>query len=300
MAKETPAAEVDVSPELVRSLVDTQFQIYSNLELSLIGNGWDNSMYRLGPDLTVRLPRRSLAAPLVLNEQKWLPEIAKRISIDVAVPAGFGKPTADYPWHWSITPWFEGTPAALTHLAADQHIVLAQFLRELHVPAPPEAPVNPHRGTPLSSRYSQPLQYLESLTEDLAATEGLTWTIDDVKEQWDAAVSIADFDEAPVWLHGDLHPLNIIADEHKIRAIIDFGDITSGDPATDISSAWMLFDHPQLHKFRDLIACDADMWHRSRGWAITLGLTYLAHSANNPTMASMGHRALATALHWPA
>ncbi len=300
MASDTPAAEIDVTEELVRSLVDSQFGEYADLDLTLVGNGWDNSMYRLGPDLAVRLPRRSLAAPLVLNEQRWLPELAKRLSLNIATPIAFGKPSAEYPWHWSITPWFDGVPAAKTTLDSKQHVVLAQFLTQLHKAAPADAPANTHRGTPLSSRYSQTLRYLEGLTDDITATEGLSWTVDDLKRKWDLAVSVADYDGAPVWLHGDLHPLNIIASDGKIRAIIDFGDITSGDPATDISSAWMLFDRPQLVEFRQLIGCDDNTWLRSQGWAISLGLTYLAHSADSPAMASMGHRALATALDWPA
>ncbi|MER7151067.1 phosphotransferase [Streptomyces lydicus] len=46
-------------------------------------------------------------------------------------------------------------------------------------------------------------------------------------------------------LHGDLHPANILVDRGRIRAVIDFGDITSGDPATDLSVAWMLFTAEQ-------------------------------------------------------
>lgn len=300
MAKETPAAEVDVSSELVRSLVDGQFPIYAHLELSLVGNGWDNSMYRLGTDLAVRVPRRSLSAPLVLHEQRWLPHLAQRLTMDIPVPVAFGEPDSDYPWHWSITPWFEGVPAASVQLDSNQHAVLATFLTELHQPAPEDAPDNPYRGGPLSTRYATTLRHLEELTEEINATNGLSWTVDDVKSSWDRAVRIEDYDQEPVWIHGDLHPLNIVASSGQIRAVIDFGDITAGDPATDISSAWMLFNQGQLLEFRELINCDEDTWRRSQGWAISLGLTYLAHSANSPLMATVGHRALATALHWPA
>jgi serine/threonine protein kinase len=44
----------------------------------------------------------------------------------------------------------------------------------------------------------------------------------------------------PAWVHGDLHPANILVNAGQISAVIDFGDLTSGDPANDLSVAWMM------------------------------------------------------------
>lgn len=288
MVKDAPAAEVEVSPELVRELIDTQFPEYAQLPLELVGNGWDNSMYRLGDDLSVRLPRRKLAAPLILNEQAWLPEIAKRVPIAIPAPVAYGVPTEAYPWHWSILKWFPGETAFASGLHTSQATTLADFLIALHQPAPTNAPDNPVRGVPLMNRYQITITNIETVSHliDPVAT----------KAAWDKAVRVSEYSGPPVWLHGDLHPLNIITSDGEITAVIDFGDITSGDPATDIAVAWMLFDASGRAAMRKGLGCDDATWERARGWAISLSLAYLAHSADNPVMGQMGHRTLNAAL----
>src|SRR5687767_10899591 len=101
-----PAAEVDVTPELVRALLREQHPDLADLSLELIGEGWDNVMYRLGDEYSVRVPRREMAAPLVLHEQQWLPQLAARLPIPVPAPVRIGVPGLGYPWHWSVLPWF--------------------------------------------------------------------------------------------------------------------------------------------------------------------------------------------------
>jgi hypothetical protein len=81
-----PAAEVDVSPELVRALLADQHPDLAALEIVEFASGWDNVIYRLGDAFTVRLPRRDMAAVLVAHEQRVLPELAPRLPIRVPTP----------------------------------------------------------------------------------------------------------------------------------------------------------------------------------------------------------------------
>jgi len=78
--------------------------------------------------------------------------------------------------------------------------------------------------------------------------------------------------------------------------VIDFGDLTSGDPATDFAVRWML---PQAMRWR-VEACGSDepeaLMVRARGWALALGLAYLAHSRGDVAMATLGQRAINAAL----
>jgi aminoglycoside phosphotransferase (APT) family kinase protein len=79
-------------------------------------------------------------------------------------------------------------------------------------------------------------------------------------------------------------------------AIIDFGDLTSGDPATDLAAAWMVFDTEARAVFRSrvdrLSGVDAATWARARGWALCLGTGLAAHSDDNPRMAALGAHTL--------
>src|SRR5437868_4236269 len=58
-ADDMPAAEVDVDVALVRALLSEQFPDLLDLDLTALAFGWDNAIFRLGDDLTVRLPRRA-------------------------------------------------------------------------------------------------------------------------------------------------------------------------------------------------------------------------------------------------
>jgi len=118
-----------------------------------------------------------------------------------------------------------------------------------------------------------------------------------VRELWEDAVAISPWTGPPLWLHGDLHPANILVHEGRVSAVIDFGDVTSGDPATDLSVAWMLLPPSERPRFRAAAGeVDDDTWRRARGWALTLAIAYLASAADDPLMAQIGRRTLAAVL----
>jgi aminoglycoside phosphotransferase (APT) family kinase protein len=290
--KSMPAAEVDVSPDLVRELLSAQHPDLADLPVELLANGWDNVIFRLGDDLLVRLPRRALGAQLVIHEQQWLPVLAPRLPLQIPAPVRAGQPAEGYPWPWSVVPFLRGELAATTPLADPGHAatVLGRFLNALHEEAPPDAPINPVRGGALATR-------TETVTQNMTA---LGHRIDRAKVQhlWGEALGAPPWDRAPVWLHGDLHPANILVSHGQLTAVIDFGDITSGDPATDLSAAWMLFTEA---RDRDVFwdayrKADDNTKARAQGWALGFSLVYMAHSADNPLMAGIGERLHATIL----
>src|SRR5947199_9685209 len=99
-----PAAAVDVDEPLVRSLLREQHPDLAGLPLQVAAFGWDNVVYRLGSELAVRLPRRAVAVPLVEHEQRWLPQLARRLPLPIPAPVRTGAPGRGYPWPWSIGP----------------------------------------------------------------------------------------------------------------------------------------------------------------------------------------------------
>jgi aminoglycoside phosphotransferase (APT) family kinase protein len=282
-----PAAEVDVSSGLVRRLLAGQHPDLAGLAVGVLANGWDNVVCAVGSDLLARLPRRAQAAELVAREQRWLPELAPRLPLPVPVPVRVGRPGCGFPWSWSVVPFLPGQVAAL---AAPDDLALAAgslggFLAALHVPAPPDAPVNPFRAVPLAAKAGQFTEHLHLI--DNSAEAGAARAV------WESALSAAAWAGPPAWVHGDLHPENILVDAGRISAVIDFGDLTRGDPATDLSVAWMLFPARERDIFRQAYGkADDDGWARARGWALLLALVYLAFSADNPLTARTGQRTL--------
>jgi aminoglycoside phosphotransferase (APT) family kinase protein len=288
-----PAAEVEVTADLVRRLLADQHPDLADLPVGFLANGWDNELFRVGDELVARLPRRELGATIILHEQRWLPSLAPRLPLPIPYPERTGHSALGYPYSWSLVPFLPGTPAAdadsldLGAAAAS----VGGFLGALHAPAPPDAPRNPFRGVPLSARVENFTVNLGLVADAIDAGAAL--------RIWDSALAAPLYAGPPSWLHGDLHPANILVTGGQVSGVIDFGDITSGDPAVDLAVAWMLLPLSCHGAFRaayeaagGLGAADDAVWRRARGWALNLGIAYLANSADNPQILAIGRRTL--------
>jgi aminoglycoside phosphotransferase (APT) family kinase protein len=263
----TPPAEFVIDEPLVRTLLEAQCPDLAHRPLAHFGEGFDNALWQLGDDLLVRLPRRELSAPLAVNEQRWLPELAKVLPLPIPAPFVRGVPGSGYPWHWSVVPLLHGENASrLPPLDRPSMAhALAEFLVALHTPAPPDAPDNQFRAVPLKFRDPHVRSRIAELN-DAAVAERLT-------ELWDRGLAAKPFEGPKRWIHGDLHPGNVLVAQGELSGIVDFGDITAGDPATDLASAWMLFVTPLV---RELFAAygtsDGDLISRARSWAVFFGV----------------------------
>jgi aminoglycoside phosphotransferase (APT) family kinase protein len=284
----TPVAEFDVDSALVAKLLESQHPDLAQLPIIDIDSGWDNAIFRLGDRLAVRLPRRASAARLISHEQRWLPQLAAHLPLPVPTPYRVGMPGVTYPWRWSVVPWLPGQTANRCQLRSSEAKRFGNFLRALHIPAASDAPQNAVRGGPLRLRAPA----VEARMERLAAiTKSIT---DLVRQVWREALETP-IDVAPTWLHGDLHPRNVLVEAGKITGIIDWGDITAGDPATDLASIWMLF--PEPHEWQDALAAyskpsEATI-RRAKAWAVLLGIALLDSGlVDNPIHAAIGERIL--------
>ncbi len=284
----TPAADLEIDISLVYSLLADQLPDLMHLPIRRVDAGWDNVMFRLGDELSVRLPRRKVAATLIENEQTWLPLLADHLLISVPTPYRFGQPALGYPWRWSVLPWLAGMPADQDEPHVNQAKRFALFLRSLHVPAPFNAPLNAVRGVPLIQRAAsveERMQRLDTKTSLITPT---------IKNIWDIALNTP-IDVEAKWLHGDLHPRNILVEKGVITAVIDWGDITSGDIATDLASIWMLFPNQDIR--RQAIAEYGNVSNatlqRAKGWAILFGVMLLDTGlVDQPRHAIIGERTL--------
>lgn len=288
----TPISEIEIDTALVFELLAEQYPDLSNLPIQFQNSGWDNVIFRLGDRLSIRLPRRQAAAKLIEHEQKWLPQIADRLTIPVPIPYKLGKPTQNYPWRWSILPWLPGVTADCEQPNPNQATLFASFLRSLHLSAPSNAPSNLVRGVPLERRAAsleKRIQRLENKT-DLVTPK--------IKNIWNKALNTP-IDVPAKWLHGDLHPGNILVENGVVVGIIDWGDITSGDIATDLASIWMLFERDARRQAIAEYANISDSTlQRAKGWAIYFGVTLLdVGLIDNPRQALIGERTLKNLAH---
>lgn len=287
-----PAAEVSVDEALVSRLVADQYPALAGLPIRRIGDtGWDNTVFRLGRDFSVRLPRRAAAARLVGHEARWLAGLSRGLTMPVPVPIHHGAPSDSYPWQWSINRWVPGNPLGVGALQdpGAAAAALADFLAALHKPAPPNAPVNKFRGVPLPARRRA----------FVAACDVIARSGRDMRpalEAWHRLSSAPRYRGPRLWVHGDFHSANILTLDGWLSGVIDFGDLTSGDPAVDFAVAWMVFDAAD----RGPLQAAADRhgpgtWQRAQAWALALGAAALSRSADNPLLAQIGARAIEAA-----
>lgn len=291
----TPIAEVVIDEAMVRRLLQSQHPDLAQLPLQPVDSGFDNMMFRLGDELAVRMPRRSAAAALVQHEQDWLPLLAPRLPIPIPAPLRVGDPGHGYPWSWSVVPWLHGVAADLHAPRGDQTAILAAFFEALHVAAPAGAPHNAYRGVPLANRadaFDDRVRRLEA--QDVRIEPAL-------RRLWVKALA-APIDIAPTWIHGDFHARNVLVEAGSISGIIDWGDITAGDRATDLAAIWMLFDDPtdRLVAMRACKTVSDATWTRAKGWAVLFGVLLLATGlVDHPRHAAIGERTLRRVVEGP-
>ncbi|MFF5265053.1 phosphotransferase [Actinomadura viridis] len=267
-------AEIQITADLVRDLLRDQHPDLADHPVRLGARGWDNQLWRLGDDLAVRLPWATQSADALLRkEHTWLPALAPRLPLPVPVPQRLGEPSARFPRPWIVTTWVPGEPAdrAPVTRAAEAATALADFLTALHRPAPEQAPAGRDRGGPLADHSEGFARLLASATE-----LGLVPDPDAVRALWDDAAAAPDWAGPALWLHGDLHPANVLTADGTICGVIDFGDLFAGDPACDLAAAWILLpDDTAADRFHAAYqpAPDAATLRRAQGWAVARALS---------------------------
>ncbi|MEU1432431.1 aminoglycoside phosphotransferase family protein [Nocardia sp. NPDC005746] len=259
---------VEITAELVRELLRDQHPDLADHHVRLGARGWDNQLWRLRDDLAVRLPWATESADALLNkEYTWLPALAAKLPVPVPVPQRFGEPSERFPRPWIVTTWVPGEPAdraPATH-ATQAATTLAAFLTALHRPAPELAPTGRNRGGPLSACAGVFAEQLASATE-----LGLIADPDVVRAVWEDGVAAPEWAGPALWLHGDLHPANVLTSEGAICGVIDFGDLFAGDPAFDLAAAWILLPDGAIDLFHTAYQPnpDAATLRRARGHAV--------------------------------
>ena len=239
----------------------------------------------------VRLPMRESAASQPEREQRWLPTLAAQLPLMIPAPIAGGKPDSAYPWVWSVHPWLPGEDAAsvrvydLSIAARD----LGGFLRALGridaAGGPAAGRANSGRGVPLALLDRRVRHDVAALGHEIDGTAVLA--------AWDEALAAPLHVGAGAWVHGDLHPSNLLVSDGRIVGVLDFGLMGVGDPACDLFVAWSFLDAASRKVFREVVEADESAWLRGRGWAIFSAIIALAfYLRTNPTLCAMSRRTL--------
>jgi aminoglycoside phosphotransferase (APT) family kinase protein len=282
---------VDIDAALVGLLVAEQFPQWADLPVRPVEfGGWDNRTFHLGSDKTVRLPSAARYAEQVDKEHRWLPKLAPHLPLPIPMPLTKGAPAHGYPWGWSVYRWLEGETAIVGRIAdlCQFAIALAWFLAALQRIDPAGGPLpgrhNFYRGGPLTV-------YDAETRQALAALEGRIDT-EAASAVWEAALD-ATWHGSPAWFHGDVATGNLLVEEGRLSAVIDFGTSGVGDPACDLAISWTLFRGKSRKAFREALGPDDATWARGRGWTLWKALITLAeHVDTNPLQASVAQRVI--------
>jgi aminoglycoside phosphotransferase (APT) family kinase protein len=281
--------EVDIDGALVGRLIAKQFPRWAGLPVSKVRSaGTDNAMYRLGEDMAVRLPRLPRAVADVDKEHRWLPRLSPALPLAIPVPLGRGVPDEGFPYPWSVYCWLDGAtvvdePVDLSDAATRLGRFVAALRRVDATGAPPS-----FRGGPISARDEDIRATIRHLGADGTVDAGLATAV------WRTAVAATAWDGAPVWVHADLYPVNLLGRHRRLAAVVDFGGLGVGDPAVDMLPAWALLTARTRDLFRAAADIDDATWARGRGWGLYLGLGAVhVYRVINPVLAGIGEHAIA-------
>ncbi|MFJ6383699.1 aminoglycoside phosphotransferase family protein [Kitasatospora sp. NPDC092039] len=285
-----------IDAALVRRLVDTQFPQWAGLPLELLDPaGSDHAIYRLGEELSVRLPRHAGAIGQARKEFEWLPRLAPHLPLAVPVPVGVGEPGFGYPWPWAVSRWLDGEVATVEALAdsSEAAVRLAGFLTALQRFEPGEVRALGARED-LTAR---PLVARDRATRAAIAEVDGSFDAAAMTELWEAAISAPGWDGPAVWFHGDFHTGNLLTVDGRLSAVIDFGGLGVGDPACDLVIAFTLMSAGSRAAFRAALGVDDATWIRGRGWALATALNaYTHYAAVNPRVAAQTTRQITETL----
>lgn len=278
------AGEIDIDSALVRRLLIEQFPHLAERPLTLVrSTGTVNAIYRLGDDLSLRLPRVAEWADSLDREWRWLPKIAPHISLAIPKPVARGKPAEKYPYPWAIYGWLEGVSHQDDFISDERQLAhdLVNFILELRSVD--------MQGAPRGGRAL--LVQLDTVTR--SAIESLHGVIDAeaVLDVWMSALKAPPWNEKPVWNHGDLLKPNLLVQAGRLCAVIDFGGVGIGDPAADIVPAWSVFNQAGRKAFRRGLDVDDATWYRARGYALHQALMIIPYyPETNPEFVTMAKR----------
>ena len=236
------------------------------------GEGWDNVLWPIGSlegrPLVLRVARRTASKNLLGREVTVLRRLR---GLGTTLPMGLPRVVATAE-DAVVVEWIEGETVAEAGAAGRAGAAddLAAMLATIHSGPAPEVGRNPVRGVPLATRD-------DAFRSDLARAHLVTADADRAAMRWRAGLEAEPWQGRELLLHGDPHPGNVVLPPPATpgpATLIDWGDTTRGDPASDLGALLLHAPSPALlETYRRRAAWtgveDDGIWEalRQRAWA---------------------------------
>jgi len=280
--------QLDVDVDVVRQLLADQRPDLAPLRITpVVSTGTVNALFRLGDNLVARLPLQRQWAEGIDRECRWIPWLATRItSVRMPEPIFKGNPNDAFPFVWSVYRWIEGAPYDddLVDDEIEAARTLARFVLELRA-------LEITSSAPVGGRDA--LAELDEDTRDAIENAGTVIDPAAAMAVWEDALRGEPWDRAPNWIHGDLLRPNVIVHDGRLVAVIDYGYIGVGDPATDLIPAWAVFGPTGRRAFREMLGPDDAAWARGRGIALHQAAMIIPYYLEtNPAFVDLARRTI--------
>ncbi len=285
--------EYQIDEKQARRLIIRQMPDWSDLPITRVASaGTVNHIFRLGDDKVIRMPRTPTNQHGPENLARCLPIFTEELPLQVPKQIGLGWPSNEYPSHWSVLSWITGEPSTrdnLNDLASS-----AQALGELvgamrAIPTASNAGAKNYRAGQLSGVDADFRGWLGRLPHDIDR--------DPLLQVWESCLATDEWGGPPTWLHTDLRGDNLMSHGGQLVGVIDWDDVSVGDPAADLLAAWWLFDGETREVFRSAVKADRRDWKRAQGWALHMAVAALPYySESNPAFVRQARRAIAEIL----
>ena len=269
--------ELAIDEPLVRQLLRSQFPAWADRPLLRVrSTGTVNAIFRLGPDLAVRLPRTPRWHDID-QEIAVLDRVGDAVPVAVPRAIAVGEPGADYPWKWGVFEWIEGETWDIATLAdpSESARQLASFIRSLQMVHANEGPRSSRSGRTAMAALDPSIRVAAEAAREMIDVERFL-------AAWDGARQAPGWAGDPVWVHGDLLPANLLIRDGRLHAVIDWAGASVGDPAQDLTPAWTLFDTRSRTVFREELPFDDATWTRARAWAMRRIHNVAYYARTNP------------------
>ncbi|WP_062071130.1 phosphotransferase [Demequina sediminicola] len=297
-----PEAHASISRDLAATLVREQHPDFAHLELGERFDGWDMAVFRLGSDLTVRLPRVAAAVGPLELEARLIATHGAGWAFPHPRIVRMGVPAHSYPWPWAIVAWVPGRTTDREPLPASAGHELGTAIAQIHRPETPDAPFNPEQSLTMAERSADVEDALATLARrnDAAGTRGLTLDLDVVEQIWGKAHSAPPPAEK-VWSHADLHGSNVLERGGRLGGIIDWGKAAACDRAVDLGFLYTVLEAEGIPDAVDAYVAatrcdDPGLVDRARGVALAKCLRWATLGRElNTVMAWRGLTALGAA-----